>query len=510
VGLRSILRTGAARVAAGIRAAFTYDAHTALTESNEAYYRELGQRRLRDVPPWSQQRMQNDSVRAVQRFPMARRGIAIIAGFVVGAGPIRPRSENKLVQAKLDAFWDAPRNAIGPAIGQWALDLSTMGEHFVLLNAGASSSLTNIGLLDPGYVFQVLCDPNDMRLFTAALVKRPSGQVVAHPIIQSDNQTLEPFRYAALGSKVPVDVPGTGGGLTDAIVGVPCIYRRINALSYQSRGLSDLYPALDALALKDRAHFNFMERACQFGAFVWDLALPNSMKSKQVTDEGAKAAAAISSGMGGVFSHTENVKLEAKSPKLDAADQLVAMNIINSEILSALGLPEMWFATGTEKSLASAGEMGSATWTMLQERQNVIREIVMAIGDYALAQFPEVMALPKEEREWEVTLPKIVGKDAVREITVLVQEINAVATLHDALGLTDEAAQREAAASAREYGFEVGQGDWGKIIGLQGFKPQPFPKPGAAPKAVRDGGGLSNPDGQTSDERQSAPASRAA
>jgi hypothetical protein len=43
-------------------------------------------------------------------------------------------------------------------------------------------------------------------------------------------------------------------------VGQPCLFIRVNALSTQTRGDSDLYPALDALAARDRGVFSFMER----------------------------------------------------------------------------------------------------------------------------------------------------------------------------------------------------------------------------------------------------------
>lgn len=499
---RDFLRGVAADFAHGVRATATD--RTADTEENAPLWRNLGQRSLRDMPQFSRKAMQDDAARAHQRFGMARRAVANTRGFTVGALPARPKAKDDRVQAKLDALWGHPRNNLEERIPEWSNDLSVMGELCVLAAAGDASRITTVGVLDAGAIAEVVADPEDAQRRIAVLVHLQDGTYRAHPIIQKDSTLDDAFVGAIEGSSIQLDVSNAlERKLQTVVVGQPCVYARVNALATQTRGDSDLYPALDALAARDRAVFGFMERLALIASFVWDLAFPNSKKPADVAKDTATAAKQIGRGVGGVFGHTENTTLEAKAPAINAADWAEGIKIPKDDILDTVGQPAHWFSGGgAELSLASAGEMGSPTWTNMQERQTVLRRFILDLGNYALSQFPATELPPRADWVWDVTLPTIVGKDAVREASVLNSQLTALGQLAD-LGMKTEAVQREAVKLGNSYGLELSEKDFDPEGGMIAAR---LPWPGTTQNAPTPpdpmAAGRMSPDGQTMDEPQ--------
>lgn len=497
-----------------VTARFALTAHSALTPENERYWNELGQRSLQDLKPWDQKKMQEDAGRAFQRYGLCRRATEITKGFTVGAIPVRPTAKHKRTQELLDQFWDDPENHVEDSVAEWALDLSVHGEIAIIVARGETSRLTRIGQLDPQRISRVLTDPENARKRVAVLTKT-ADVVRAYPIVQRDGELAEPFRHVDPGTKLEV-VDETAGKL-QVIVGQPVVFKRINALSTQTRGVADAYPALDAMRLRDRGLFSFMERLGLIGAFIWDLALPNSLKAKDVTAATEAAAKAIGRGSGGVYGHTKNQELTPQSPDIKSADWSEGLRLPLLDILTTFGHPEHWYASGGgDLSNASAGEMGSPTWTALQDRQNVLRQLVMEVGNYALRQIPETRAMSPEELEWEPTLPTIVGKDALRESTVLMQQANFLATAQESFGLKPEAARRELIRVGGEYGFELAEEDFDK--GFQALRGTvPFPTLGGPDehdpvnKQMKgDGAGKLTAEGEHSDSGHQPKATKAA
>lgn len=500
---RNFARLLAADFAKGYRATASADPdHTADTPENARYWTG-GQRTLKDLKPFERKQMQEDAARAHQRYGLARRAVANIRGFTVGAIPPRPKANDERVQKKLDAFWGHPRNNLEERIPEWSNDLSVNGELCILAAAGERSRITTIGVLDASAISDVLTDREDAQRRIAVLVKLASGRLRAHPIIGKDSTVDDVFANALEDSEIELDTSTlTETRREKVVVGQPCLFARVNALATQTRGDSDLYPALDALAARDRGIFSFMERLSLIAAFVWDLAFPNSKKAKDVQTETQNAAKAIGRGVGGVFGHTDNTKLQAVAPTINAADWAEGIKIPKDDILDTFGQPAHWFAGGgAELSLASAGEMGSPTWTNMQERQTHLRRLLIDLGNYALSQFPSTELPPREEWAWDVTLPTIVGKDAVREASVLNSQLTALGQLQD-LGLKVEAVQREAVKLGNSYGLELSEKDFdpdGGAIrsrlpwpGTTQNAPTP-PDPNAPGKVSRDGQGMDEP-----------------
>lgn len=439
--------------------------NSADTPENAHLWRRLGGNRpTRDITQVQQKAAQDDSASGFQKFSLQRRATGIIRGFVCGAGGVKPKAEDdERAQKILDAFWKDPDNRIEDRVGEWSDNLSTFGELCLIAatgrdESGLGSHLTKLGLLDVGRVEDVLCDPEDAGRLIGVIVCEDVGLMNRriHPVIRIDATLPREFDGKKKGDSFRW---GAAGQERAARIADPCVWVRINALASQSRGLPDSYPALDALALRDRSQFSFMERLALAFAFIWDLVLPTSLKTKQVEDHAKSAAAAIGRGTGSVYAHTSTVSIEAKAPQSGAADYASALRIPMADILNAFALPEHWFSGGPEVSNASAGEIGSPTWTALQERQRVIRSALKTCGTYALAQIPEIGATKAAAVAWDVTLPVIVGKDAVREVTVLQQELGAIDQLRS-MGLKIEPTQRESQRAANDYGMTISDDEW--------------------------------------------------
>lgn len=475
--------------------------NSADTPENEGYWRKLGTITIRDITPQKQRAAQDDAASAFQRFSIARRATAVIRGFTVGAGGVRPKAKVERVQVLLDQFWDDRDNRVEDRVGEWTTDLSVYGELCLVLAVGRDakglgSQRTKVSVLDVGRVDQVVTDPEDASRILGVIVVEKGNERRIHPVVTGTGEL--PPEFAGLTKGQMYALRGESG-TTQCRVADPCIWTRVNALATQARGLPDMYPALDALALRDRSLFSFMERISLIGAFVWDLMLPTSKTPKQVAAEATNCAKAVGSGTGGVYAHTSNMTLSAQAPDIKAADWTTALRMPFVDILTAVGHPEHWYAGGPEMSNASAGEIGSPTWAALQERQLVIKRTLIQLGTFALRQFPETASL---DTTFDISLPVIAGKDAVREITVLNSELNALSQMRD-LGLTEEAVQREAQARANEYGFTLSDTDWGEAPTLTGlpFPDRKGPLNPSAPDPERDAGARVDPEGHPSDSK---------
>ena len=478
--------------------------HSADIPENDRYWRKLGAARtIRDITPAQQKAAQDDSARGFQKFSLQRRATGIYRGFCVGAGGVRPKVARDAknadsAQRHLDTFWNDADNRIEDRVGEWSNDLSTYGELCLVAGTGESSKRTKVGLLDVGRVECVISDPEDAGRLLGVVVVLDSTRMTrrVHPIIRIDGTLPREFAGQPVGAvvKIPSD---TVGGAYDAVIGQPCVWARINALASQCRGIPDSYPALDALALRDRSQFSFMERLSIAFSFVWKLLVPATKKPKDVDAITKQVAQSVASGTGQVVGLTNNMELTAEAPQSGATDYASALRIPMADILNAFALPEHWFSGGPDMSNASAGEVGSPSWTALQERQRVLRCVLKTLGTYALAQIPEV-GKAAAEVEWDVTLPVIVGKDAVREITVLQQELGALDQLKS-FGLSSEAVQREAQKCANDYGATISDDEWEdpEPVGLR------FPGPITAPRddPQRDAGARVDPQGNPSDSK---------
>lgn len=441
----------------GIRRARAADAaYSSGSESDMAKWRPLGRAKSRDLPSFSLAAAQDDSADAYRRFATGRRAVAITAGFAVGANMIRPIAKNPRVQEALNRFWDDPRNRLEDRVLELVTDLSIYGELGLICATGSGSRMTRIGVLDVGRVADVLTDPEDAGYLLAVVAHGARNELRLHPAISRDATIPEAYRGLAIGASV--EGYGSNGERITAVLAQPILWTRINSSASAARGIPDSYPALDAMALRDHGLWSFSQRSATIGAFVWDLTVPGGNKER-IEVETKAAAAIIGNASGAVYGHSPGIALEPKAPKLDSADFKEAMRLPLQELLTAYGHPEHWYAGGPEMSNASAGEMGSPVWNALQTRQNVVRRMLRTLGDYALAQIPEIRSMSAEERVWDVSLPVILGKDQVREVTILNQEITAIERAVD-LGLSREAAQREMQARMNEYGYAVADGDW--------------------------------------------------
>ena len=135
------------------------------------------------------------------------------------------------------------------------------------------------------------------------------------------------------------------------------------------RGRSDLLGQIDWLDAYDEVLFNELDRIGYLRAFVWDVTLSGADPAAVKEYEKTFTPPAPNS----TFVHNDSVKLEAKSPSLQAADTSESARLLRNHVLGGSTTPEHWFGGGGDVNRAAASEMGEPTFKIYTGRQNFLK-----------------------------------------------------------------------------------------------------------------------------------------
>lgn len=495
------------------------DEHSADTPENEAYYRRLGTRR-RDIGSADASRSIEDGVRSWQRDGYAARAVEVVKYYAVGTEPIlatasaEDQSDREVVQRAIDAVWNDPRNRFSTSVLEFYDALSATGELCLVRAVGSESKLTRIGYVDPADIECVLQDPEDARC-TIAVVRRPGlfrPDRIIHPVPDETGAYHERLRKGAapdvpLDPGTQIEVPvGEGATATVCTVGQPAHYLGVNKLPNQSRGSSDLFRIFHVLDMLDRNVWGFGDRMRGLQAFIWEVETTAKGKEREDLLEHATEATKTAAG---VFLHGPGTTIKAVTPSLGALDWKEAFGVLIGVLTTSTGIPPHFFTgEGGDVNLATAGELAGPFLAMVKNRQSAVRGYFGQVLLLAILQRPEIARMYADDPRrvaFDLSLPTVSSKDAVRAVTVLGAQLAALNSLRVNFGLKREAAIREGVAVGNEYGFELSPEDF-EEEDPAGFRGEPLP--GAGSGDPGDGARV-NDEGQTSDERQQGSAAAA-
>lgn len=430
------------RVAAALEDARVQAAATSLDEPG---FRKLTGEPLRELlvaPPEVQQRI---TYWLWKTNPLAKWLVNIVAAFVLAQG-LPFEAEDDDVKDVLKKFWADPINNLDLEQGNFLRQLAIFGEQCWPVFVAEQTGAVRLGYLDPENIQQVVRDPENVRVVIGIVAKPSTGagegrkyRVVLHP-------DAEPF--------VSADARAWREENTEE-----CFYFAINKLSNEERGSSDLFVLADWLDGYEQFLFDFLERWPQQNAFIWDVLLKD--KTDKEIDEWLRKNGGILK-PGTIRAHNDGVVYTAVSPELKTIEAETGARVIRNHVLGAQGLPEHWFGGGGDVNRATASEMGTPAFRMIEDRQKVWKFILETMLRYVIRKAREkgMLRVTDEAADAFSVQTYQLDKGDLATFSTAVQSLSAALTAAQTQGwITQERAARVFAFGLSFVGYELDADD---------------------------------------------------
>lgn len=391
----------------------------------------------KDIEPISHQKMQEIAFRLYDRDPLAKRAIEMKKDFIIGEG-ISFNAEDIGVQEVLDKFWKDPVNAWELKQSQKALEIGLYGEQCYPTFVNKENGHVRLGYLDPTTIHLVEADPDNIEKIIKVIRKVNTGEEIDKTKFKSE------FTVVNLDEDPDSKTVGRLQG--------ECFYFAVNKVANSLRGRSDLLPVIDWIDAYERFLFNRAERAHLLNNFIWDVELKglNATEIKEwLKDQTIPLP-------GTIRAHNEKAIWKAVVPKLEAQDASNEARLLLNHILAGLGYPPHWFAWGEGLTRATALEMGTPVFKMLQSRQKYFKYMITFIFEYVIDQAIIHDTLKDGvNRKFTVNFPKLTSKDFVDVASALNSTTASMQIAQEKQWITEETARNIYAFMISQIGIDV-------------------------------------------------------
>ena len=323
------------------------EAAGANVDPDEGEWRKLTGDADRDLSPMTQARMQQMAAYLWESNLMANRLVELGVAYLLAEG-VKLTCKDAEAQKVLKRFWRDPINNMPLKLAEKVRELALFGEQCYPVFVNELSGHVRLGYLDTRQIATVVNDP--------ANPEQPIGVVT-----KRDNRGRQyKYRVIVLGEDAELFSERTQRIRAEDFGDGEVLLFQLNKFPNGSRGRSDLLGQMDWLDAYDDFLFSELDRIDYLRRFVWD-----------VTMTGADDAAVkkyekefVPPGPNSVFVHNDQVKLEPKTPGLQAADTSQSARLLRNHVLGGATVPEHWFGGGGDVNRASASEMGEPTFKM--------------------------------------------------------------------------------------------------------------------------------------------------
>ncbi len=393
----------------------------------------------RDLAPMAQDRMQKLAEYLWQSNLLANRLTELPLAYLLAEG-VSLQCKDEEHQRLLNQFWSDPINNWPLKLEGRVRALGLLGEQCYIANVRDGDGFVRLGYLDPRQIATVVNDPGNP--------EQPIGVVT-----KRDNRGRQyKYRVIVLGEDSELFSENTCRIRAEEFTDGECLLYQLNKFPNGSRGRSDLLGQMDWLDAYDEFLFNELDRIGYLRSFVWDVEL------KGADDNAVKAyeKTFIPPGPNSTFVHNDSVKLEAKSPSLQAADTSQSARLLRNHVLGGSTMPEHWFGGGGDVNRAVGAEMGEPTFKMYSMRQAFLKIMLEEIGRHVLlCQARTKGEVPDWSKdEWQVTavFPELLNRDVTKFAAALQQLVSSVVQMIEAGLMTEETALKIVADVAQRFG----------------------------------------------------------
>lgn len=393
----------------------------------------------RDLAPMAQDRMQKLAEYLWQSNLLANRLTELPLAYLLAEG-VSLQCKDEEHQRLLNQFWVDPINNWPLKLQGRVRALGLLGEQCYIANVREGDGFVRLGYLDPRQIATVVNDPGNP--------EQPIGVVT-----KRDNRGRQyKYRVIVLGEDAELFSENTCRIRAEEFTDGECLLYQLNKFPNGSRGRSDLLGQMDWLDAYDEFLFNELDRIGYLRSFVWDVEL------KGADDNAVKAyeKTFVPPGPNSTFVHNDNVKLEAKSPTLQAADTSQSARLLRNHVLGGSTMPEHWFGGGGDVNRAVGAEMGEPTFKMYSMRQAFLKIMLEEIGRHVLLCQARTKGFTPDwsQDEWQVTavFPELLNRDITKFAAALQQLVSSVVQMIDAGLMTEETALKIVADVAQRFG----------------------------------------------------------
>lgn len=395
-----------------------------------------------------------------QKSPIAKRVLAMKRDHIIGHNAV-PDSNDEDLKPILDAFWKA--NKMEARASEFTVQLFGFGEQCFPAFVRESDGRVLIGYIDPANIEEVKKHP-DNSLEDWAIIARWETEKRVYRIIREDEDyvddseavesknagklvtwqqaTLEPWEAELLKDCGRDKYDGS------------CFYAKANAVSNQSRGMSDLLQVGDWLDLADEVLFALGDREGFAGYFSFDVTLDGANEDR--VKQRAKELRANAPQKGSVNVHNENEAWNMWAPNLNQSGSIDSFRAILGLILGGMGFPVHWYGFGDDANRATALAQADPTTKSLEHDQNIIKNLFMGMCQFVADQ-AEIAGnyTPEEDVEITLSLPEITTKDISKISASINQLVIALISATDAGWVSNETAAEAFAKMMGELGIEI-------------------------------------------------------
>jgi len=395
-----------------------------------------GRLSTRDLTPATQTRMQQVAYYLYVTNPLAQRLINIVVEFVTKGG-ITLKAEEPDVQAVLDEYWTINKRA--DKLPDELRALGIFGEHLAVLPRNEISGAVRRGYVDPQWIEAVDC---------ATLQDLP-GIAVVEPIavaLKRVDTQREGARIELIHRDEDPYSPSFG-----QLVGRG-FYFSINSIPGGTRGISDLFAIADMADAHEGTLWALVNRADMAGRWIIDVLL-RGMTEDQIREWLRKNGRPPVPGE--VRAHNEQVTYTMPSYQVGATDCTETVRQVRVNVLGGRGIPEHWYASGSDANLATAAAQGDPIIAMLTARAKLVESMESQAGEFVIDSKVRAGVLrPGVNRKFAVQMPELSVKDLLKATTALAQIAAAVAGLQGAEVMDKRTAARAVAAVLPQIGVD--------------------------------------------------------
>jgi hypothetical protein len=392
-----------------------------------------------------------------QSNPVAKRALTIKRDYIVGSG-VNFNADDPALQDILDTFWRI--NALDRRIREFTLQLFLFGEQCYPVFVRRTDGQVRLGYVDPGDIGDVIEHPENALDMWAVVVKSQEtikpwaerhGERV-YRIVREGSGGLQTAEQSELEDWETKMLKSHG---LEAYSG-SCFYERVNSVSNQPRGYSDLLQVADWLDQHDETLFALADREQMAGYFSWDVTLTGA--NKDAILERAKQLRALPPKKGSVNVHNEAEVWQFNFPDLKQVASIETAKELITFILGGLGLPRHWYGYGDETNRATAQAQGDPTWRSLKHDQGIIQDMIERMLAFVRdqAQLVDVWPLyPDSSTEITINMPEMTSKDMASLATSAGAIATALTVAVQNRWMSNETAAEVWAHMVSELGVEV-------------------------------------------------------
>ena len=320
--------------------------------------------------------------------PVAHNIVKLTTNFVLGRG-VKGVCANDELQKEWDLFWNM--NKLDNKIKQLCSDLTIYGEIMVRCFAGAEGSLV-IREIDPSTVWEIITEPDDIE--------------TVYFYHQQYSTAYQLY--------TPPDIPITKY-IIRQIPDSEMIHKKINCVSNEKRGRSDLFSVLGWLKMLKDYYVARVVRAQVQCNFVNKVIL----KGSDADVANFKAQLTSPPEPNAWWVENESFTLTPMATTIGGQEGKDDGEMLLTLIATGVGIPKEFLGLSTSGSRATALVASEPSAKKFQERQALIEELLLEIFDKFLAALQangKFTDLSEDEKKIEFTFPEIAMEDRDKKL----------------------------------------------------------------------------------------------